>query len=197
MDTKQLGTSDLHITPIGFGAWAIGGPGWAFAWGAQDDTDSIAAIRAALDTGINWIDTAAVYGLGHSEEIVAGALEGVRDRPYVFSKCSMIWDENRQIGHSLKADSIRRECEASLKRLRVDAIDLYQIHWPDPEEDIEEGWAAMAALQREGKVRNIGVSNFNVAQMKRAQAIAPIASIQPRYSLIHREIEGNIRPFAA
>ena len=197
MNTKQLGNSDLFITPIGFGAWAIGGSGWEFAWGDQDDSDSIAAIREALDAGINWIDTAAVYGLGHSEEVVARALEGVRNRPYVFTKCSMVWDEHRQIGHSLKADSIRRECEASLRRLGVDAIDLYQIHWPDPEEDIEEGWTTMAKLKEEGKVRHIGVSNFNVAQMKRAQAIAPITSLQPRYSLLHREIEEEILPFAA
>jgi aryl-alcohol dehydrogenase-like predicted oxidoreductase len=197
MDTRQLGTSDLHITPVGFGAWAIGGSGWEFAWGAQDDSDSIAAIHEALDAGINWIDTAAVYGLGHSEEVVARALEGVRDRPYVFTKCSMVWDERRQIGHSLEAASIRRECEASLRRLRVDTIDLYQIHWPDPAEDIEEGWAALAALKKEGKVRHIGVSNFNVAQMRRAQAIAPITSLQPRYSLLHREIEAEVLPFAA
>jgi len=197
MDTRQLGTSDLHITAIGFGAWAIGGSGWEFAWGAQDDRESIAAIREALEAGINWIDTAAVYGLGHSEEVVARALEGVRERPYVFTKCSMVWDERRKIGHSLKSDSIRRECEASLRRLRVDAIDLYQIHWPVPEEDIEEGWATMAKLKEEGKVRHIGVSNFNVAQMKRAQAIAPIESLQPRYSLVHREIDAQILPFAA
>jgi len=197
MNTRQLGTSNLNITPIGFGAWAIGGGGWEFAWGGQDDSDSVAAIREALDTGINWIDTAAVYGLGHSEEIVARALEGVRNRPYIFTKCSMVWDERRQIGHSLKAASIRRECEASLRRLRVDAIDLYQIHWPDPDQDIEEGWATMGDLKREGKVRNIGVSNFNVAQMKRAQAIAPITSLQPRYSLLHREIEEQILPFVA
>ena len=197
MNTRQLGTSNLHITPIGFGAWAIGGGGWEFAWGAQDDRESIAAIREALDAGINWIDTAAAYGLGHSEEVVARALEGIRDRPYVFTKCSMVWDDHRKISHSLKADSIRRECEASLRRLRVDAIDLYQIHWPDPDEEIEEGWAAMAALQKEGKVRNIGVSNFNVGQMKRAQAIAPITSLQPRYSLVHREIEEEILPFVA
>jgi aryl-alcohol dehydrogenase-like predicted oxidoreductase len=197
MNTRQLGNSNLHITPIGFGAWAIGGGGWEFAWGAQDDRESIAAIREALDTGINWIDTAPVYGLGHSEEVVARALEGIRDRPYVFTKCSMVSDDHGKISHSLKTDSIRRECEASLRRLRVDAIDLYQIHWPDPDEEIEEGWAAMAALQREGKVRNIGVSNFNVAQMKRAQAIAPITSLQPRYSLVHREIEEEILPFVA
>jgi aryl-alcohol dehydrogenase-like predicted oxidoreductase len=197
MNTIQLGTSDLHITPVGFGAWAIGGGGWQFAWGAQNDRDSIAAIRAALDAGINWIDTAAVYGLGHSEEVVARAIDGVHDRPYVFSKCSMVWDEHRKVGHSLKADSIRRECEASLRRLRLDAIDLYQIHWPDRDTDIEEGWTTMAKLRDEGKVRNIGVSNFSVAQMKRAQAIAPIASLQPRYSLIHREIEAEILPFVA
>jgi aryl-alcohol dehydrogenase-like predicted oxidoreductase len=197
MNAKQLGNSDLIITPIGFGAWAIGGGGWEFAWGSQDDRDSIAAIREALDAGVNWIDTAAVYGLGRSEGVVARALEGLRDRPYLFSKCSMVWNEHREIGHSLKADSIRRECEASLRRLRVEAIDLYQIHWPDPDEDIEEGWASLAALKEEGKVRHIGVSNFNVAQMKRAQAIAPITSLQPRYSLLHREIEAEILPFCA
>jgi aryl-alcohol dehydrogenase-like predicted oxidoreductase len=197
MKTKQLGNSDLFITPIGFGAWAIGGGGWEFAWGSQDDRDSTAAIHEALDAGVNWIDTAAVYGLGHSEEVVARALQGMNNRPYVFTKCSMVWDEHREIGHSLKADSIRRECEASLRRLRVEAIDLYQIHWPDPDEDIEEGWATLAALKQEGKVRNIGVSNFNVAQMKRAQAIAPITSLQPRYSLLHREVEDQILPFAA
>jgi len=197
MNTKRLGNSDLSITPIGFGAWAIGGSGWEFAWGAQDDRESIAAIHAALDAGVNWIDTAAVYGLGHSEEVVARALEGVTSRPYVFTKCSMLWNEHREIGHSLKADSIRRECEASLRRLRVDAIDLYQIHWPDPDVDIEEGWATLAALKEEGKVRHIGVSNFNVAQLRRAQAIAPITSLQPRYSLLHREIEDEILAFAA
>jgi aryl-alcohol dehydrogenase-like predicted oxidoreductase len=197
VNTKRLGNSDLHITPIGFGAWAIGGGGWEFAWGGQDDDDSVAAIHEALESGINWIDTAAVYGLGHSERSQARALEGVRERPYVFTKCSMVWNDRREIGHSLKADSIRRECEASLRRLRVKAIDLYQIHWHDPDEEIEEGWATMAALQREGKVRNIGVSNFNVAQMERALAIAPITSLQPRYSLLHRDIESEVLPLVA
>src|SRR4051795_946909 len=136
MQKKRLGNSDMELTPVGVGAWAMGGSGWAFAWGPQDDDESIAAIREALDAGVNWIDTAAVYGLGHSEEVVARALEGVRDRPYVFTKCAMVWDEHGQIGYSLKADSIRRECEASLRRLRVDAIDLYQIHWPVPVVDI-------------------------------------------------------------
>ena len=197
MKTKQLGNSDLNITPVGFGAWAIGGSGWEFAWGGQDDSDSIAAIHEALDAGVNWIDTAAVYGLGHSEEVVARALAGMSNRPYVFTKCSMIWDEKRQIGHSLRAESIRRECEASLRRLKVDAIDLYQIHWPDPEDEIEEGWETMAKLKAAGKVRHIGVSNFDVDQMERALALAPITSLQPRYSLIHREVEEEILPFAA
>jgi aryl-alcohol dehydrogenase-like predicted oxidoreductase len=195
MKTKRLGNSDLFITPIGFGAWAIGGSGWEFAWGSQDDSDSVAAIHEALDAGVNWIDTAAVYGLGHSEEVVARVLHGMNNRPYVFTKCSMVWDERRQIGHRLTADSIRRECEASLRRLRVETIDLYQIHWPDPDEDIEEGWATLAALKREGKVHHIGVSNFNVEQMQRAQAIAPITSLQPRYSLLHREAEAEVLPF--
>jgi aryl-alcohol dehydrogenase-like predicted oxidoreductase len=154
-------------------------------------------IHEALDAGVNRIDTAAVYGLGHSEEVVARAVEGMAVRPYVFTKCSMVWDEPRQIGHSLKADSIRRECEASLRRLKVDAIDLYQVHWPDPDADIEEGWATLAALKKEGKVRHIGVSNFNVAQMERARAIAPITSLQPRYSLLHREVESEVLPFCA
>lgn len=175
----------------------MGGSGWAFAWGDQDDRSSIESIHAALDAGINWIDTAAVYGLGHSEEIIAKALEGRGNRPYVFTKCGRIWDENRQIGKSLKADSIRRECEASLRRLKVDAIDLYQIHWPEPDEEVEEGWATMAKLKEEGKARWIGVSNFNADQLRRALAIAPITSLQPPYSLIRREIEAETLPLAA
>lgn len=194
MQFKQLGNSDLKITPLGIGAWAMGGGGWQFGWGPQDDQESIDAIHAALDRGINWIDTAAVYGLGHSEEIVARALEGRSNRPYVFTKCARIWGEDRKIGKSLKADSVRRECEASLRRLKVDVIDLYQIHWPEPDEDVEEGWSTLAALQREGKVRWIGVSNFNVAQLKRSQAIAPVTSLQPPYSMISPEIEGEILP---
>lgn len=197
MQTRPLGNSDLEITPIGFGAWAIGGSGWAFGWGPQDDSDSIATIREAIDLGINWIDTAAVYGLGHSEEVVARALEGVADRPYVFTKCERVWNDKREIGKSLKADSIRRECEASLKRLRVEAIDLYQIHWPEPDEDIEEGWEALAGLKAAGKVRWIGVSNFNAAQMARANRIAPITSLQPNYSLLNRKIEAETLPYAA
>ncbi|QEL19112.1 aldo/keto reductase [Limnoglobus roseus] len=195
MQTRQLGNSDLRITPIGFGAWAIGGGGWAFAWGPQDESESVAAIHEALDLGINWIDTAAVYGLGKSEEVVAKALEGVRDRPYLFTKCGRVWDETRTIGKRLKADSIRRECEASLKRLRVEVIDLFQIHWPEPDEDVEEGWAEVAKLQREGKVRWIGVSNFNVSQIERAAKVAPITSLQPPYSMLRRDIEPDILPY--
>lgn len=197
MQLRQLGNSDLHITPIGFGAWAIGGSGWEWGWGAQDDADSIGAIQAALDLGINWVDTAAIYGLGHSEEVVAKALKGRASRPYVFTKCSMIWDEKGEIGHSLKAASVRRELEASLRRLQVETIDLYQVHWPDPEPEIEEGWAELAKLRAEGKVRWIGVSNFNVSQLRRAQAIAPVTSNQPPYSLVDRDIEAEILPYCA
>src|SRR5690349_3227035 len=192
MQKQRLGNSDMELTPVGVGAWAMGGGGWAFAWGAQDDNESIAAIHEALDRGVNWIDTAAVYGLGHSEEVVARALQGRSKRPYVFTKCERTWNEKREIGKSLKRDSIRRECEASLRRLKVDVIDLYQIHWPEPDEDIEEGWSAMAELQREGKARWIGVSNFNVEQLRRAQVIAPITSLQPPYSIISPEIEQSI-----
>jgi len=197
MEKRRLGNSDLQITPLGVGAWAMGGAGWRFGWGPQDDRDSIAAIRKALESGINWIDTAAAYGLGHSEEVVARALEGLPRRPYVFTKCSRVWNERRELSGSLKADSFRHECEASLKRLKVDALDLYQIHWPLPDEDIEEGWTTLAKLQQEGKVRYIGLSNFNVDQMKRALAIAPITSLQPPYSLVAREAEREILPFCA
>lgn len=195
MEKRQLGNSDLHISSIGIGAWAIGGGGWYGSMGPQNDADSIPAIHAALDYGLNWIDTAALYGLGHSEEMVARALKGRTPRPYVFTKCERVWDEHGNVGASLKAASIRRECEASLHRLQADVIDLYQIHWPEPDEDIEEGWTELARLQHEGKVRYIGVSNFSVAQMKRAQAIAPITSLQPPYAVIRREIEREILPF--
>jgi aryl-alcohol dehydrogenase-like predicted oxidoreductase len=197
MRTRRLGQSDLFITPVGFGAWAIGGAGWEFGWGNQDDSQSVAAIREAIDLGVNWIDTAAVYGLGHSEEVVARALGGLNNRPYVFTKCGMVWGDDRKVGFRLKADSVRRECEASLRRLKVDAIDLYQIHWPRPEEDIEEGWRALARLKEEGKVRHIGVSNFNADQIARAQEIAPVTSLQPPYSLLHREVESEVLPYAA
>ena len=174
MELRQLGKSDLQITPLGVGAWAIGGGGWKFGWGPQDDQASVGAIRAALEAGINWIDTAAVYGLGHSEEIVARALDGFGKKPYVFTKCERVWNEQGEISGSLKAASIRREVEASLRRLKLDVIDLYQVHWPEPDADIEEGWTEMARLREEGKVRWIGVSNFSVAQMKRAPAHDPL-----------------------
>lgn len=195
MKTRQFGNTDMHITPIGFGTWALGGGGWAFGWGPQDDEQSIAAIHRALDLGINWIDTAAVYGLGHSEEIVARALKDRSERPYVFTKCSRVWDENGEIRSSLKAQSIRRECEDSLRRLQVDVIDLYQVHWPMPESELEEGWEAMAQLKDEGKVRYIGACNFNVEQMRRAMRIAPISTLQPPYSLVKPEVEEEILPF--
>ncbi len=197
MERRWLGNSDLHLTRLGLGAWAIGGPGYKFGWGPQDDKDSIAAIRKALDSGINWIDTAAVYGLGHSEEVVARALEGIAHRPYIFTKCERVWNERGEIGGSLKAESLRRECEASLRRLKVDVIDLYQIHRPNPDEDIEEGWTTLAKLKEEGKVRNIGLSNFNVSQMKRAQAIARINSLQPPYSMLARGVEKETLPYCA
>jgi aryl-alcohol dehydrogenase-like predicted oxidoreductase len=195
MKTRQLGNTDLHITPIGFGSWAVGGGGYQFSWGPQDDEQSIVAIRHALDLGINWIDTAAVYGLGHAEEVVARALKGRSERPYIFTKCTRIWNDRGEISGSLKAQSIRHECENSLRRLQTDVIDLYQVHWPNPEPDIEEGWSAMAELKKEGKVRNIGVSNFHVSQMRRAMKIAPISSLQPPFSLIKRDIEKDILPF--
>jgi aryl-alcohol dehydrogenase-like predicted oxidoreductase len=195
MQKKRLGNSDLELTALGVGAWAMGGGGWAFAWGPQDDDESIAAIHEALDRGVNWIDTAAVYGLGHSEEVVARALEGRSNRPYVFTKCERRWDANREIYKSLKADSVREECEASLRRLKVDTIDLYQIHWPEPDEDIEEGWGALAKLKEQGKVRHIGLSNFNAKQMARVRPIAPIASLQPPYSAISPEVEEEILPY--
>ena len=198
MQTRTLGRSDLNITPVGYGAWAVGGSGWQFAWGSQDDNDSIAAIHRSLELGVNWIDTAAVYGLGHSEEVVARAVKSWSGpRPYVFTKCGLRWDAKGQPQKVLSADSIRREAEDSLRRLSVEVIDLYQIHWPpDPDSPaLEEGWSTLAALQREGKVRWIGVSNFNVQQLKRAQAIAPVTSLQPPYSLVHREVEDEILPY--
>jgi aryl-alcohol dehydrogenase-like predicted oxidoreductase len=194
---RTLGNSDLQLTPIGFGAWAVGGGNWEFGWGAQDDDESIAAIQRALDSGVNWIDTAAIYGLGHSEEVVARALKGRSGpRPYIFTKCSMRWHADRSIYRSLKAASLREELEASLRRLQVDAIDLYQIHWPNPDGEVEEGWETLARFKEEGKVRWIGVSNFNVDQMKRVEKIAPITSVQPPYSMLRRGIETEILPFA-
>jgi aryl-alcohol dehydrogenase-like predicted oxidoreductase len=194
--TSPLGRTGLEITRVGFGAWAIGGGGWEFGWGPQHDDESIAAIHRALDLGVNWIDTAAAYGFGRSEQIVGRALQGLSQRPYVFTKCSLLDDGTRHVRHSLNRDSILREAEASLQRLGVDAIDLYQIHWPNPDEDIEEGWAALAELKQRGLVRHIGVSNFSASQLRRIQPIAPVETIQPEYSLIDRAAEAEILPLA-
>jgi aryl-alcohol dehydrogenase-like predicted oxidoreductase len=198
MQTRKLGHPDLNITPLGFGAWAVGGGGWEYAGGAQDDKDSIEAIHRALELGVNWIDTAAVYGLGHSEEVVARAVNDWRGtRPYVFTKCVLTWDSSRKITPNFSAKSIRRECDDSLRRLQVSAIDLYQMHWPpvDNGPGLEEAWQAMASLQKEGKVRWIGVSNFDVAQIKRAQKIAPVTSLQPPYSILRRQVEEETLPY--
>jgi aryl-alcohol dehydrogenase-like predicted oxidoreductase len=196
LKTTELGQTGLKITRIGFGAWALGGGNWEFGWGPQDDDESIAAIHHALAQGINWIDTAAAYWFGGSEQIVGRALEGLAERPYVFTKCSLLEGPDRTVTHSLKRDSILREAEASLTRLGVEAIDLYQIHWPSPEADIAEGWAALAELKGQGLVRHIGVSNFDVAQMRRIQQIAPVETLQPQYSLIERDVERETLPFA-
>jgi len=197
MNTKQLGNSDLFITPVGFGSWAIGGAGWQFGWGRQSDDDSVAAIHRALELGVNWIDTAAAYGLGHSEEVVSRALAAwPGKRPLVFTKCALRWDAKGQVSRVLNSASIREECEDSLRRLKVEAIDLYQIHWPvDNAHELEEGWGTMAQLKHEGKVRWIGVSNFSVSQLKQAQAIASVATLQPPYSLVHPEVENEILPY--
>ena len=198
LQTRKLGNSDMNIMPVGYGAWAIGGSGWDFGWGAQNDADSIAAIHKALELGVNWIDTAAVYGLGHSEELVARALKQWRGaKPYVFTKCAMRWDKQGHVTKVHKADSIRQECDDSLRRLQVERIDLYQIHWP-PEDNgpaLEEAWSTLAELQKAGKVRWIGVSNFSVDQIKRAEKIAPVTSLQPPYSLIRRQIESETLPY--
>jgi aryl-alcohol dehydrogenase-like predicted oxidoreductase len=198
MQTRKLGNSNLNITPVGLGAWAIGGSGWEFAWGSQNDNDSVAAIHRALELGVNWIDTAAIYGLGHSEEVVGRALKDWRGpKPYIFTKCGLRGNAKGEVQKVLSADSIRGEVEDSLHRLSSDVIDLYQIHWPpDPDSSaLEEGFSTLANLKREGKVRWIGVSNFDVQQLRRAQAIAAVTSLQPRYSLVHREVEDEVLPY--
>jgi aryl-alcohol dehydrogenase-like predicted oxidoreductase len=198
MEKRKLGNSDLEITRIGLGAWALGGPDWRFGWGPQDDRESIEAIHKAIDLGINWIDTAAAYGLGHSEQVIARAVAGKRDKVIIATKCSLVWqDGDYDVRSCLKAESIRREADASLKRLNLDVIDLYQIHKPIPDEDVEEGWGAIADLIHEGKVRYAGVSNFNVEQIKRAQAIHPVTSLQPPYSMVRREVEDELLEYCA
>jgi len=194
MKTAQLGNSDMHITPIGLGGWAIGGD-WKYGWGPQNEKDSIETIHKAIDRGINWIDTAAAYGLGNSEEVIGKAVKEMVKKPYIFTKCSIVWDENGNVGHSLKTDSVRREAAACLRRLGVDTIDLYQIHWPNPDAEVEEGWQTLVDLQKEGKVRYIGVSNFNAGQLKRAEQIAPLTSLQPPYSLIAQDVAEETLPY--
>lgn len=202
METRKLGNSDLEITPIGFGAWAIGGGDWDYGWGPQDDDESVATIEHAINSGINWIDTAASYGLGHSEEVIGRAIKnlGSSRRPYIFTKCSFVWNEKREVTHSLKRQSIFGEVEGSLRRLGIDVIDLYQIHWPRispdfPDTDIEEGWQALVDLKKEGKVRNIGVSNFDVAELERIVPIEKPTNLQPPYSAIRRGAEDDLLPY--
>ena len=194
METRALGNSDFEITRIGLGTWAIGGP-WQFGWGPQDDDDSIRSIHRALDGGINWIDTAPAYGLGHSEEIVAKALRQTDHRPWVFTKCGIVWDTNRRPSQTLRKESIVREAEASLRRLDVETIDPYQVHWPIPEDEIEEGCAAVEELRRAGKIRYAGVSNFSVSQMERVAGLLEITSLQPPYSLVQPEVEADVLPY--
>jgi aryl-alcohol dehydrogenase-like predicted oxidoreductase len=193
--TVTFGRTGLEITPVGFGAWAIGGSNWAFGWGEQDDDESVSAIQRALELGINWVDTAAQYGLGHSEEVVRRAVEGVEARPLIFTKGGQPEGPNRTSYQSLRRDSLRRECEGSLERLGVDAIDLYQIHWPIPDDEVEEGWSTLAELKEEGLVRHIGASNFSVGQLERAESISPVEGLQPPYSLLDREVEAEILPY--
>ncbi|UCF43173.1 MAG: aldo/keto reductase [Planctomycetota bacterium] len=196
MQTRQLGYTDLQLTTVGFGAWALGGP-WQYGWGPQDDGEAVGAILTALEKGINWIDTAPVYGCGHSEELVGKALNQTKEKPLIATKCSLLWNEKRQKVSCLKAKSIREECHASLKRLGIDVIDLYQIHRPEPDEDIEQAWEEIAKLKEEGKVRYMGVSNFSVEQMERVREMAPVASLQPPYSMIHREVESDLLAYCA
>ena len=197
MKTRKLGRTDLNLSTIGLGTWAIGGSGWKFSWGPQDDRESISAIRRALELGINWIDTAAVYGLGHSEEIVGKAIRGLRDKPIIATKCGRLGDRKGNLFGRLKKESIRSEVEASLKRLKIEVIDLYQIHWPEPDEDIEEAWTTLGDLIKEGKIRYAGVSNFNIKQLKRVQPIHPVASLQPPYSMLERGIEEKILQYCS
>jgi len=194
METKQFGNTDMMITRTGFGAWAIGGGNWEYAWGPQDDSEAIAAIQRSIENGMNWIDTAAVYGLGHSEELVGKAIKGMSKKPYIFTKCGLVWDNSRNVVRNLKAESIRRECEASLRRLNIDTIDLYQVHWP-VDADLEEAWGMMETLRSEGKVRFSGLSNCNIEQIGKCMEIAPVSSLQPPYSLLSREYEKEILPF--
>jgi aryl-alcohol dehydrogenase-like predicted oxidoreductase len=196
MQKRRLGKTDLELTTVGLGTWAMGGP-WQYGWGPQDDDEAIAAIQAALEIGINWIDTAPAYGLGHSEELIREALKHRGERPIIATKCGLLWNEKKEKVSCLKRESIRRECHASLKRLGIEVIDLYQMHWPDPDQDVEEAWEEMAKLCKEGKVRYLGASNFSVEQIKRVQRIHPVASLQPPYSMLHRQVEADLLDYCA
>jgi len=196
MNKRKLGYTDLELTTVGLGTWAMGGP-WQFGWGPQDDNKAVDAILAALDKGINWIDTAAIYGLGHSEQLIGKALKQTHTKPLIATKCGLLWNERREKVNCLKPQSIREECHKSLKRLGVEVIDLYQMHWPEPQEDIERAWEEMAKLAEQAKVRYTGVSNFNLEQIKRLQKIAPVASLQPAYSMLHREVEDELLGYCA
>lgn len=196
MHTRRLGPTDLHLSSIGLGTWALGGV-WQYGWGPQDEQESVAAIRRALELGVNWIDTASAYGLGRSEEVVGRTIQGLVEKPIIATKCGRVWNETGEIFGNLKRESIRAEAESSLTRLKIDTIDLYQIHWPDPDEDIEEAWEAMAELVKEGKARYLGVSNFSVEQLKRIQPIHPVASVQPPYSMLARGVEADLLAYCA
>ena len=197
MQTRKLGTTDLHLTSIGLGTWAIGGGGWKYGWGAQDEKESLATIHRALDLGINWIDTAPVYGLGRAEAVVGKAIKGMRHRPVIATKCGLVWHDEKNISGRLKRESVRAEVQGSLKRLQVNVIDLYQIHWPDPKNDIEEAWSTIADLVKEGTIRYAAVCNFNVNQIKQIEKIHPVASVQPPYSMLERRIENHLLPYCA
>jgi aryl-alcohol dehydrogenase-like predicted oxidoreductase len=203
LETRPLGTSGLHVTRVGFGSWAIGGGGWSFGWGPQDDAESIATLRHAIELGINWIDTAAVYGLGRSEEVVGRLLREIprSERPFIFTKCGLVWDEDDRMAppkRVLKPDSIRRECEASLRRLGVEQIDLYQFHWPDETGTrVEDSWGEMARLVEEGKVRAVGVSNFDEGLLERCEAVRHVDSLQPPFSLVNRRAANDEIPWCA
>ncbi len=196
MRTQRLANTELELTKIGLGTWAIGGS-WQFGWGPQDDNDSVKTIHEALDEGINWIDTAPIYGCGHSEEVIGKALKQISQKPIIATKFSLLWDDQRRKYDCLKSQSVRDECHASLKRLGTDVIDLYQMHWPDPEQDIEEAWEEIARLTQQGKIRYAGVSNFNIEQIKKCHAIHPVSSLQPIYSMIKRGIENELLEFCA
>lgn len=196
MRTRRLGQTDLELTVIGLGTWAIGGP-WQFGWGPQDDADSIRTILAAVDAGINWIDTAPIYGCGHAEYILGLALRELNEKPLIATKCGLLWNDKREKYNCLDRGSIIKECEDSLMRLGVEVIDLYQMHWPEPDPQLEEGWEAMASLVEQGKVRYLGASNFTTAQLERVAAIHPVAGLQPPYSLLRRDIETDLMPYCA